>query len=113
VHAVDDGVVGPAVLDQFEQLLLERTVFLAQDQHLAFHERNGRAAALVRQLQPREHAAVPLEKFRMRHQEFSHLLFGRQGSLDAAYRFIHFFLTPANWRRRFPHGLRKRSRPVR
>ena len=89
VHAIDDGVVGAAVFDQLEQFLLERAVLFAQHEHLALDERHRRAAALVRQLQPREHAAVTLEEVGMGDQELGDLLFGQQGSLDAADRFIH------------------------
>ena len=60
MQAVGDRIVRATVLDQFVQLLFERRMLVAQHQHLAFDERDGGTAALVRQLDACQHGAVAL-----------------------------------------------------
>jgi fructokinase len=68
MYAVGDRIVGAPELDQFVQLLLKRGVLVAQHQHLSLDERDGGAAALVRQLDARQHGAVALEEIGVRHE---------------------------------------------
>src|SRR5512137_1597990 len=90
MHAVGDRVVRTTVLDQFVQLLLEHGVLVAQHQHLALDERDGCAAALMRQLDACQHGTVAFEKIGVRDEEVRNLVFGQlRGGFGTADRFVH------------------------